>query len=131
MRDAKMSDYKVGYKKPPLETRWKPGKEGGPGRPPLKLFRELIKEYYTANPDKKRQIIRNLDELATDKRWNSQKMRAIETILLNHDGPQASEIHLKGVIAHIGDEYARLGIEANRKELEERKNKLLDEPSTT
>ena len=37
------------------------------------------------------------------------------------DGKVASEVHLKGLIVHVGDEYAQLGLDAVTKDLEDRR----------
>lgn len=116
-----MSEYKVGYKKPPKEHQFGPGNNANPsGRPkmPISLVKAL-QNRLNDNPELANDIIDSWLE------QSKYQFPAIRELLDRIDGKVASEVHFKGVMAHIGDDYAQLGLEANKKALEERKMKYL------
>ena len=55
----------------------------------------------------------------------SRDMRALTEMLDRLEGKVASEVNLKALIVNVGDDYAREGIEAAKKDLVERQERYL------
>jgi len=55
----------------------------------------------------------------------SGNIQAMDIYLDRTEGKVASEVNLKGLMIHVGDDYARQGIEAMKLELEDRRAKYL------
>ena len=105
---------------------WQPGQTGNPnGRPPNKSsitywYKKLLEE----NEGMPAQQI----ALKAIQKAREGSLPHIQEITDRTDGKVVSEVNLKGVMLHIGDEYAELGLEAVKRDLEQRKQRLLSEP---
>lgn len=97
---------------------WKPGESGNPaGRPPKPLsITSKIKEY----------LERDIDEIARVavaqlKQPGKEYVALLKEVLDRVEGKVASEVNIKSVVMHIGDEYAQRGLAAIRTDLNDRK----------
>ena len=108
----------IGFKKPP--PGFKPGhpRYGGRHKEPLTT---LLRDYLEENDgERKQELVRTLYDMAVSNGDRSQ-FGAINTILERIDGKVADKLSIQGIIAHVGNEYAELGLRANRIDIEERK----------
>jgi len=82
------------------------------GRPPnpVSLVKRL-KDRLAASPKEQDDIINSLLGLSKS------EMPAVQLLFDRIDGKVASHVNFQGVMVHIGDDYARLGLTSNTKEL--------------
>ena len=98
--------YEVGYKKPPLATRWQPGIAPlGAGRPKNSLTK-LLQDFLDENDEeRKKGIIRELHTLALSRGGRGQIPALIE-IYNRVDGKVADKHEIRSLVVHIDKEYA-------------------------
>ncbi len=99
-----------------------PGFTANPsGRPKMPVsITKILKERLEKHPDQGEQIVDSLMKLA-----NKPDMGALALIIERIDGKVASEVNFKGIMVHVGDDYAKQGIETLTKDLESRKVRYL------
>ena len=91
------------------------------GRPPIKvslvkLLQERISENSTAL---------QIGDALIDKCVKDRDVPAIREVLDRIDGKVADKHLILGTIIHVGNEYAQVGLEANKQDLLDRQTKLL------
>jgi len=116
--------YSVGYKKPP--PGFKQGQSGNPAGRPKEPLTTLLHAYLEENGGaRKQRIITEIYKLATTTGIRGQ-IPALTEIYNRIDGKVPDQHSILGLIVHVGDDYARQGLEANRLDLEERKRKYIE-----
>jgi len=100
-----------------------PGESGNPtGRPKLSttITHELI-GILESDVEIKRTIARKWIDACKEP-----DIRALQELLDRTEGKVADNLKIQAMIVHVGDDYARIGIEANKQDLVERRARLLD-----
>ena len=96
-------------------NRWSKGVSGNPnGRPPnANSITHWIKELLAENAGDRAQKVATI----AIKRAAEGEYNYFKEILERTDGKVASNVNFQGVMVHIGDDYARLGVQSSTKEL--------------
>jgi len=118
---------KVGKNHPPKDTKWKPGQSGNPaGRPPKdETITSLIKDLLEQHPDwGEGKTYRELIALAIVDASAKGDTRAWGELLDRLEGKVANKHQISSMTVSVGDEYARRGLEAVKKDIEDRKRTL-------
>lgn len=91
------------------------------GRPPVKVsLVKLLQDRLLKNEN----ALGIIDALI-DKCIKERDVQAIKEVLDRIDGKVADRHLIQGVIMHVGNEYAQLGLEANKQDILDRQTKYL------
>ena len=91
MEQKNNTEYKVGYKKPPLGIEWKPGQSGNPAGRPRNSLTTLLERYLEAdNASEKQQLVEELVKLAKTNQGRGQ-IPALKEIFERIDGKVADK----------------------------------------
>jgi hypothetical protein len=102
--------------------RWLPGVSPNPsGRPPIKVSLVKLLQDRLSNESTADEIIQALIDKCKER-----DVPAIKEVLDRIDGKVATELNVKSLVVHVGDEYAQTGLEANRKQMEEYRMRYLE-----